>query len=169
MFEVHGTPKDLDAARDLAARDKYQFQWWAVSLIDAQPFQGKKKGADTGIDGVKYFHDVDKAGSRKIVVSVKGGGIKPDDVRALNHVREREKAEIAIFISLEEPTPAMVKDAASAGFYEGAAGKKFSRVQLLTIEGLLSGTRRAEHPDHSPDLNFKKAKAENYAEQKSLI
>jgi adenine specific DNA methylase Mod len=28
-FEIHGTPKDLDAARDLATRDKYQFQWWA--------------------------------------------------------------------------------------------------------------------------------------------
>ena len=45
-FEVHGTPKDLDAACDLAKRDAYQFQWWAVSLVDAQPFQGKKKGAD---------------------------------------------------------------------------------------------------------------------------
>src|SRR5262249_42144790 len=31
-FEVHGTPKDLDSARDLALRDKYQFQWWACSL-----------------------------------------------------------------------------------------------------------------------------------------
>ncbi len=37
-FEVHGTPKDVDAARDLAQRDKYQFQWWAVSLVEAQPF-----------------------------------------------------------------------------------------------------------------------------------
>src|SRR6202161_262268 len=36
-FEVQGTPEDLDGARDLAARNKYQFQWWAVSLIDAQP------------------------------------------------------------------------------------------------------------------------------------
>jgi DNA modification methylase len=168
-FEVHGTPKDLDAARDLARRDKYQFQWWAVSLVEAQPFQGKKKGADTGIDGLKYFHDVDKAGSRKIVVSVKGGGIKPDDVRALNHVREREKAEIALFISLEPPTAAMVKDAASTGFYQSVAGKRFSRVQLLTIDGLLTGTQRAEHPDHRPDLNFKKAKAEKLAEQRELI
>ena len=54
-FEVHGTPKDLDGARDLARRDKYQFQWWAVSLIDAQPYAGKKKGADSGIDGLIYF------------------------------------------------------------------------------------------------------------------
>jgi hypothetical protein len=169
IYEVHGTPKDLDAARNLATRDKYQFQWWAVSLVDAQPFQGKKKGADGGIDGLKFFHDVDKAGARKIVVSVKGGGIKADDVRALNHVREREAAEIALFISLEEPTRGMIADAASAGFYESATGKKYPRVQLLTIEGLLSGKQRAEHPDHAPDLNFKKAKAESNAAQKELI
>ena len=54
-FEVHGTPKDIDGARDLAIRDKYQFQWWAVSLVEAQPFGGKKKGADSGIDGLIYF------------------------------------------------------------------------------------------------------------------
>ncbi len=168
-FEVHGTPKDLEGARNLALRDKYQFQWWAVSLVEAQPFQGKKKGADTGIDGVKFFRDLDRKEVRKIVVSVKGGGIKPDDVRALNHVREREKAEIALFVALESPTPAMVKDAASAGFYEGAAGKKFARVQLLTIEGLLDGTQRAEHPDYEPNLNFKKAKSESDTEQRELI
>ena len=67
-------------------------------------------------------------------------------------MREREKAEIALFISLEQPTPAMVKDAASVGFYESAARKKFARVQLLTIDGLLDNTQRAEHPDYEPDL-----------------
>jgi Restriction endonuclease len=168
-FEVHGTPKDLDAARDLATRDKYQFQWWAVSLVETQPFQKKKKGADTGIDGVKFFRDVDQKEVRKIVVSVKGGGIKPDDVRALNHGREREKAEIALFISLEEATLAMVKGAASVGFYESPNGKKYPRVKLLTIEGLLNKTKRVEHPDYEPDLNFKKAQAEAEAEQRPLI
>ena len=52
----------------------------------------------------------------------------------------------------------MVKDAVSVGFYESATKKKFARVQLLTIDGLLEGAQRAEHPDYEPDLNFKKAK-----------
>ena len=39
----------------LGMRDKYQFQWWAVSLVNAVPFAGKKKGADSGIDGLIYF------------------------------------------------------------------------------------------------------------------
>jgi hypothetical protein len=41
-------------------------------------------------------------------------------------------------------------------------------VQLLTIEGLLSGKQRAEHLDHQPDLNFKKAKTEADAQQPGL-
>ena len=84
-------------------------------------------------------------------------------------VRERESAEIALFISLEGPTRGMIADAASAGFYESVTGKKYPRVQLLTIEGLLDKTQHAEHPDHAPDLNFKKAKAEANAAQKVLI
>ena len=169
-FDVIGTPKDLDAARDLARRDKYQFQWWAVSLVDAQPFQGKKKGADGGVDGIKFFHDVDKHGSRKIVVSVKGGeNLKADDIRSLMAVREREGAEIALFLSLETTTKNMVKDAASAGLYESPNGKKFQRVQLLTIKDLLEGKARAEHPDYEPDLNFKKAKTEASGKQNELI
>ena len=68
----------------------------------------------------------------------------------------------------------MITDVTSAGFYESIAGKKFPRVQLLTIEGLLSGKQRAglcRRPptDHPPDLNFKKAKAEANAAQKELI
>src|SRR5690606_13165421 len=54
-FSVEGTPKDLASALDLAARDKYQFQWWAVSMVEGVPVDGKKKGADGGIDGVIYF------------------------------------------------------------------------------------------------------------------
>ena len=168
-YEVHGTPKDFEAARNLATRDKYQFQYWAVSLVNAQPSQGKKKGADGGIDGLKFFHDVDTAGARKIVVSVKSGGLKADDVRSLMAVREREAAEIALLLSLETPTKGMIADAASSGFYTSAAGQQFPRVQLLTIAGLLAGTQRAEHPDHQPDLNFKRAKAEADAAQVELI
>jgi hypothetical protein len=80
-----------------------------------------------------------------------------------------KKAEIALFISLEQPTPVMVKDAASVGFYESVAGKKFGRIQLLTIDGLLNGRQRPEHPDYEADLNFKKARAEQEGEQRPLI
>ena len=102
-------------------------------------------------------------------MSVKGGGLKADDVRALNSVRDREKAEIALLISLETPTAGMVKDAAAAGLYASPNGKKYPRVQLLTIAALLDHTARAEHPDYEPDLNFKKAKTEAHGDQTELF
>ncbi len=71
QFEIHGTPKDLEGARTLAAQNKYQFQWWAVSLVNAVPFAGKKKGADSGIDGLIYFKPEGKV-TEKAIVSVKG-------------------------------------------------------------------------------------------------
>ncbi len=170
QFDVHGTPKDLEGARDLAARDKYQFQYWAVSLVEAYPSQNKKKGADGGVDGIKYYYDVKDTEARKIVISVKGGKLKADDVRALNHVREREKAEIALLISLDEPTAKMKSDAASAGLYEWQSGKtKSSRIQLLTIEGLLDGSGRAQHPDVVPDVNFKRARREKSQDEQTLF
>ncbi len=99
-FEVHGTPKDLESARDLAQRDKYQFQWWACSLVNAQPYRGKHKGADSGIDGLIYFQD-DKGLPKKIVVSVKGGeGVSVPMIRDLGHVIDREKAAVGLFVTM---------------------------------------------------------------------
>lgn len=163
-FEVHGTPKDLEGARDLAERDKYQFQWWACSLVDAQPFQGKKKGADGGIDGLIYFADAvgGKATTQRLVVSVKGGHVTVNQVRDLKGVLDREKAPIGLFVTLEEPTKPMRVEAASAGFYRGGNGKDYPRLQLLTVAELLEGRKRPEFPDLSMGTyTFKKAKKEN--------
>ncbi len=163
-FEVHGTPKDLEGARDLAERDKYQFQWWACSLVDAQPFQGKKKGADGGIDGLIYFADAvgGKAATQRLVVSVKGGSVNVAQVRDLKGVLDREKAPIGLFVTLEEPTKPMRVEAASAGFYKGGNGKDYPKLQILTVAELLEGRKRAEFPDLSMGTyTFKKAKKEN--------
>jgi site-specific DNA-methyltransferase (adenine-specific) len=141
-FEVHGTPKDLDGAHDLAIRDKYQFQWWAVSLLDAQPFAGKKKGADGGIDGLIYFRSGAKTTERAIV-SVKGGeSVGVPMIRDLKGVLEREKAPIGVFLTLAPPTRPMETEAASAGFYE-LGGRKYPRLQIITIEQALSGAMPA--------------------------
>lgn len=67
-YEVIGEPKDLTGARALANQDRYQFQWWALSLIKARPYQGKKKGADTGIDGIIYL--IEGKQEKKTLVNV---------------------------------------------------------------------------------------------------
>jgi len=138
-FEVHGAPKDLDGARDLSNRDKYQFQWWAVSLVDAVPFGGKKKGADGGIDGHIFFRSGAKT-VEKAIVSVKGGGVGVKDIRELIAVVDRERAKIGVYISLEPHTEPMKKEAAAAGLYDGPTGK-VPKIQLFTIEELFAGKK----------------------------
>jgi Restriction endonuclease len=138
QYEVHGTPKDLEGARALATLDKYQFQWWAVSLVNAVPFGGKKKGADTGIDGLIYFKPEGKV-TEKAIVSVKGGdNVNVAMIRDLAHVVDREKARIGVFITLADSTGPMRTEAVKAGYYETIYGK-YPKVQILTIEELFSG------------------------------
>jgi DNA modification methylase len=169
-FEIFGTPKDLAGARNLAERDKYQFQWWACSLVNAQPYQGKKKGADGGTDGLIFFQD-DEQGAKKIIVSVKGGeNVTRTMIADLKNTVEREKAEIGLFVTLAEATKPMITEAASAGFYSSTFGE-FPKIQILTIEDLLSGKAK---PNTPPDLSrgsltFKKAKTEKERAEQSKL
>jgi len=144
-FKVTGEPEDLSGAKELAKDNKYEFQWWAVSLIGGQPYGDKKKGADTGIDGYLYFMD-EKDKVKKAIISVKGGGTSVKDIRDLGHVIDREKADIGIFITLEQPTRPMETEAVTKGFYHSPLGKDYPRIQILTIEELLNGKR----PDIPP-------------------
>lgn len=137
-----GEPVSLPDAVALAADDKYQFQWWALGLVGARPTE-QKKGGDKGIDGRLYFHDEAEGGKTKqIIFSVKGGSLKATDVRDLRGVIEREKAEIGVLITLEEPTRLMRTESASAEFYNSPGwGKKYPRLQILTVAELLNGKR----------------------------
>jgi site-specific DNA-methyltransferase (adenine-specific) len=140
-FEVHGTPRDVEGAANLARGYPYQFQWWAVSLVNAVPYGGQKKGADGGIDGFIYFKPDGKT-TEKAIVSVKGGGnVNVSMIRDLGHVVDREKAKIGLFITLTEPTGPMKTEAVKAGFYVSPHHGKFPKLQILTIEELFRGVK----------------------------
>lgn len=139
-FEVHGTPKDLESALDLARRDKYQFQWWAVSLVDARPYGGKKKGADGGIDGILFFRS-GKDKTEKALISVKGGdNVGVGMVRDLIAVVGREQAAIGVLITLALPTRAMEREAAAAGLFESPF-EQVPKIQIITLAELFHGSR----------------------------
>ncbi len=164
-IDIHGVPRDLDGARALAAQDKYQFQWWAVSLVDAVPYGGKKKGADSGIDGFIYFKPDGKT-TEKAIVSVKGGdNVDVKMIRELAQVVNRENAKMGVLISLAEPTGPMKKEAIAEGFYKTEYGE-FPKVQILTVAQLFAG-QRPDMPWIDPTV-FKKAKAEKGAQGKLI-
>ena len=153
-YEVIGEPVTVDAARALAHdpdnEGRYQFEWWALSLIGAKPTDGKsgsrkgKKGADRGIDGIINFFEEDENGkpmAGMVVIQVKSGKVTSRDVRDLKGAVDRENAAIGVFITLEKPTQAMQKEALAAAYYEspGRQGKRYRKIQMLTISDLLEG------------------------------
>lgn len=174
-YKVVGEPTDLPGARALAQQDRYQFQWWALSLVRARPVDQKKKGADRGVDGVKYINitpGLKKPKVMKIIVQVKSGHVSVRDMREFKTVIANAKAEMGTFITLSHPTGPMVKEALAAGYYEtpniiGAV--KCPKVQILTIEELLGG-KKLQYPIHE-DMTFKKAEraAEEQGKQDELF
>lgn len=152
-YEVIGEPVSLPDAAKLAADDPYQFQWWALGLVGARPVE-QKKGADKGIDGRIYFHE-GPGQTKQIILSVKAGKLHATYVRDLRGVMEREKADMGVLISLEESTGLMRKEAVSAGFYTSPWGKH-TRLQLVTVEDLLTG-KTIDRPPIQTSTTFKKA------------
>lgn len=145
-FEVLGVPKDAGGARELAAQDKHQFQLWALSMVEAQPFKGGRKGADGGVDGYLWFKP-DGRTTEKAVVSVKGGDkVDVTMIKDLIATVERERAKVGVFLTLAPPTKPMVTEAAAAGLYAPPLHAKVPRIQILTIEDLFRG--------HRPDIPF---------------
>ena len=166
-FDVHGTPKDFAGAEDLAKRDKFQFQWWAVTLVNAVPYGGKKKGADTGIDGY-YYCKPDGKKTEAAIVSVKGGGTQHRDmVSDLRGVMERDEAPFALLMTLRDPTGPMVKEAAAAGFFETPFGK-FPKMQIATVSDMLAG-KLPKLPPQERGGGYKQAEREKTSKQHKLL
>ena len=147
-YDVVGEPVDEGSARALAEQDLYQFQFWAMSLLEALPREQGRRGADRGIDGVVHFIDGPRRTARKAVVQVKSGRVEVSQVRDLIGTVEREKAALGLFITLEQPSREMRNEAVSAGFYHSELWQRdYPRIQLRTIGELLEG-REFEIPAH---------------------
>ena len=86
---------------------------------------------------------------------MKAGATGPDHLRELRGVVEREDAAIRALLCLRHPTKAMRAEAADAGFYTSPWGRH-PRVQILTIEELLSGAQLDAPPARQVDRTFRK-------------
>lgn len=141
-FSVAGVPNSHEAAEDLFRRDPFQFQHWAVERVGGFPML--KKVADRGIDGRIYYES--DGGLRSMVLSVKGGKVKPEYIRELIGTMGAEReADLAGFICLNEPTPQMKQAAAKAGVFT-YRDVQYPRVQILTIKDIVEGKKEFKSP-----------------------
>jgi DNA modification methylase len=157
QYKVVGEPVSVPDAAALAASEPYQFQWWALGLVGARPVE-EKKGADKGIDGKIVFQGDGAGKFESVILSVKAGHVTVNQVRDLRGVVEREKAAIGVLISMEEHTKPMQIESVTAGFYESEIwGRKYRKIQLLTVSDLLAGRRIDMPPIRQVGATFKKA------------
>ena len=137
-YNIDGIPISEEQARELFAKDPFQFQHWAVEL--AGGFCNLKKTGDRGVDGVIYYEIINDRGARelqKVIVSVKGGHLRPTDIRDLHGtLASNIDAEMGAFICLEKPTKQQREAAAAAGTFE-YQGTTYNRIQIRTIAELL--------------------------------
>ncbi len=144
-YELDGIPRGVEDARVLWSEDEHQFQMWAITLVDGQPREGGKKGADKGCDGLIYFQD-DARTVGTAVISVKGGkNIHAQHIRDLIGTAHNLGAKLGIFVTLNKPTTAM-EDAARAAEPVEAGGQLRPRIQICTIEQLLRGIKPSLPP-----------------------
>ncbi len=144
-YEVVGAPLDVASARALALESehdgRYQFEYWALGLVDARPANSRRKGADAGVDGYINFFDDATGKAKTVLVQVKSGRVRRDHVATLKGDMAREKAALGLLIVLESPTQPMLQEAMAAGVYvpKYFPSHQFPCVQVVTIEDLLDG------------------------------
>ena len=167
-YRIHGVPVDIEGARRMFADDdptKKEFEKWAVSLIGAQPWRAGRKGADGGIDGILPFGTTEKA-----IVSVKGGGVQRNLIDQLKAVVDRERAQIGVFLTLQEPTAPMKAEAAGAGQYVAEGFENpVPKIQIVRIEDAMRLRERAvQIPLRRSDTFRRAAREEDKGAQGAL-
>ena len=148
---VDGIPQDMDSARALANRDddrvRKEFEKWAVlTYTNNRAVINEKKGADKGIDGVLYFAS-GPGKTERMVIQVKSGGANRGTIASLKGDMQREKAELALLITMDEPTKPMISEAKSVGVYEHALmGRSYDRIRIVTVREIIEQGRRIDLP-----------------------
>jgi site-specific DNA-methyltransferase (adenine-specific) len=145
---INGLPKDMAAAKSLATKEPFDFEYWvAVHLLDSRPPAGKSKenmrGADKGVDGVITLITNTNSGNTeygKVIVQVKGGHVKRSDIATFKADIDSQHAIAGVFVTLEKPTGPMRVEEAQAGKTTTQLGE-FPIIQILTVEDLLNGKR----------------------------
>lgn len=150
-IKVDGIPQDVNSARALAERKddrtRKEFEKWAVlTYTNNRAAINTKKGADQGIDGIVYFAATSTT-TERMVIQVKSGGANRGTIAALHGDMEREKAQMATLITIDDPTKPMREEASKAGLYfHELMGKSYDRIQIVTIREIIEQGKRLDLP-----------------------
>ncbi len=148
---VDGIPQDVEAARALANREddrvRKEFEKWAVlTYTNNRGAINEKKGADKGVDGVVYFA-IGPGKTERMIIQVKSGGANRGTIATLKGDMQREKAELAALITLDEPTRPMIEEAKTAGLYaHPIMERNYDRIRIVTVREMIEHGARLDLP-----------------------
>jgi DNA modification methylase len=146
-----GIPKDMKSAIALANKKddrlRKEFEKWAVlTYTDNRAIINEKKGADAGIDARAYFM-TSKTDNAKIIFQVKSGSVKRGDIATLRGDMGREKAALAVLITLENPSGPMKQEAKAAGqYHHDMMGRDYDQISIVTVQDIIENHKRLEIP-----------------------
>ena len=149
--EYDGIPRDMDSAVALAHKKddrlRKEFEKWAVlTYTNNRAIINEKKGADAGIDAIAYFK-TGKRDNAKIIFQVKSGNVKRGDIATLRGDMERERAALAILITMTPATKPMIAEAKAAGQYSHEdMGRTYDRISIVSIQEIVEDQKRLEIP-----------------------
>lgn len=138
-YELTGAPRSLEGAAELWQRDKYQFQKWAVEMVDG--FVTAKKTGDGGVDGRLYFDIDDQLKAMKL--EVKGGStVRINDLRALAGIIDEQDYPMGGFITrktLGKVQRQNFEDFCRTKGTKEIKGNSYPRLQFLSVAEILEG------------------------------
>jgi DNA modification methylase len=139
---LDGVPRDYESAVSLAHKKddrlRKEFEKWAIlTYTDNRARINEKKGADGGLDGVGYFW-TDRTTTAKITFQVKSGAVSRGDVARLKGDMQRERAELAVLITLQKPSRDMRLEAKRSGQYtHQITGALLDRIRIVEIRDIV--------------------------------
>ena len=168
---LDGIPRDMESAQALANkkddRVRKEFEKWALLTYSKNRATiNEKKGADKGVDGTAYIV-TGRESTDRVIFQVKSGGVKRNDIATLNSDRQREGAELAVFITLEDSTKPMRDEAMAAGVYHHELlNRDYPRIQIVTVREMIEENQRIDLP---LSLEVLKAAAEATTEEQQVL
>lgn len=143
-----GIPTNTTHAKELARRDKFEFEKWVCGAIGAEGMfhDPGTRGPDGGVDGVLKFYPIPITPGKRLtvkpeyaIVQVKGGKVTPDNVRALKDRVITYGATAGVMVCFNEFMQTVENQKGTATFKD--AVDTYPVIQGLSIEELLANKR----------------------------
>ena len=146
MIEMHGVPVDIQMAKDLAKRDKFEFEKWVCGAIGAYGMYHSPgtRGADGGVDGILEFYPFlysKRPKKEYAIIQVKGGKVSTDSVRALYQTVKDTGAKAGVIVCFEKYMATVENNRSRETFTDDSDMSPYPVIQGFSVERLLSNKR----------------------------